>query len=78
MGRRATKNKREKEKGLSGVRRNGFWMESLAVGSKEFVDATLKALWPRARGTRVDELRASREPREFILRESIGAYGGFL
>jgi putative transposase len=61
-----------------GLKRAGFWTESLAVGSKEFVDATLKALWPRARRKRIEELCASGEPREFILRESTRAYGGLL
>jgi hypothetical protein len=58
-----------------GLERVGFWTESLAVGSKEFVDATLKALWPRARGKKIEEPCVSGEPREFVLRESITAYG---
>ena len=77
MGRRAIKNKREKEKWLLGGRRAGFWTESLAVCSREFVDATLKALWPGAKRERIEEICAATEPREFILRESIGAYGEF-
>jgi len=59
-----------------GLLRDGRWTESVAVGSKEFVEATKRALATRVKRRKIEESEVQIGPIEFVLREATGAYKG--
>ena len=57
-----------------GLERDERWTESVAVGSKKFVEATMRALGPRAGRRRIKESPTRTDPVDFVLREIVDAY----
>ena len=57
-----------------GLERDARWTESVAVGSKEFVEKTTKALAARLRGRKVRGSSKQTDPINFVLCESMNAY----
>lgn len=66
--------------GMSGwaMKRDARWTESLAVGSREFVEASTKALGVRGKARRIEgpglEIAQGTGPIEFVLREAKAPY----
>jgi len=57
-----------------GLKRDTRWTESVAVGSKEFIDTMAKALTARIRGRKIEESFTQSDQIDFVLREPMNTY----